>query len=449
MRTKQNNFLLALLLTLGVALIGCGGGSSGRSNGGNNSGGDNNSLPTMSPNLAPLPSAVTKVYFVAPNGGDSNSGAESSPFKTISKAVAVAQAGEGIYLREGVYYVSSTITLSGKGSAESSYYIWAYPGEQPVINFAGQSTGSHGFYITGDYWSLRGLEVKNAGKSGIRITGNHNTIEGCSLHHNRDSGLYIGINKGKELNTDGLQAAYNQIINCDSYLNYDASGSTGPGGNADGFACKLNPGKGNVFRGCRAWENSDDGWDLYMANFQVIIENCWTWHNGDPNSYGYSDSNWGGNGNGFKVGGGDKNKPNEFYSYGPHLLNNCIAFDMKYGKGASHKAFDRNNNKTGITMTDCLAFNSITGFSFSEAPSDGTIHKLTNCAAFGCNTARSLKGAQETNTDWTTVSAADFESLAVGLAKEMRQADGSLPDNSFGKLKPDSPLVGKGFQFRL
>ena len=56
----------------------------------------------MSPNLAPLPSTVTKIYFVAPNGSDSNPGAESQPFKTISKAVAVAQAGEGIYLREGL-----------------------------------------------------------------------------------------------------------------------------------------------------------------------------------------------------------------------------------------------------------------------------------------------------------------------------------------------------------
>ena len=50
-------------------------------------------------------------------------------------------------------------------------------------------------------------------------------------------------------------ASNNLILNCDSYNNADyvAGSSTYDGGNADGFAPKLDLGTGNVFRGCRAW----------------------------------------------------------------------------------------------------------------------------------------------------------------------------------------------------
>ena len=35
-------------------------------------------------------------------------------------------------------------------------------------------------------------------------------------------------------------------------------------------------GGGTVFRGCRAWWNSDDGYDLFKQEEPVIIEDCWS-----------------------------------------------------------------------------------------------------------------------------------------------------------------------------
>ena len=54
--------------------------------------------------LVCLPSvADAKKYYISPTGNDSNTGVLSSPFKTISKGALMAQAGDTVYVLEGVY----------------------------------------------------------------------------------------------------------------------------------------------------------------------------------------------------------------------------------------------------------------------------------------------------------------------------------------------------------
>ncbi|TYY15389.1 right-handed parallel beta-helix repeat-containing protein, partial [Escherichia coli] len=76
--------------------------------------------------------------------------------------------------------------------------------------------------------------------------------------------------------------------------------------NADGFAAKLGVGPGNIFRGCIAHNNADDGWDLFNKiedgpNASVTIENSVAYENGLP--YNKADILKGSIGNGFKLGG--------------------------------------------------------------------------------------------------------------------------------------------------
>ncbi len=61
-------------------------------------------------------------------------------------------------------------------------------------------------------------------------------------------------------------------------------------------------------------------------------------------------ADWGGNGNGFKLGGAN--------SHGRHTVRNCIAFDNNYGQ-KGQKGFDENDNRDKIVLTDCIAFNNI------------------------------------------------------------------------------------------
>jgi len=412
-------------------------------------------------------------YVDFSRGNDGNDGTINAPYKNIATAVNAMSPGDITYLRGGKYPSANTsFNLADSGSTGKYFYIWAYPGERPIIDFESVK-GSHkvnGFNITGSYWYLKGLEIMRADKSGIRIGsnglgGSYNIVENCSIHDNNDAGVYIGTNKG--VSQDGYQAAFNQIINCDSYLNCDLGGSTGDGGNADGFACKLNPGAGNVFRGCRSWENSDDAFDFYMANYRIIVDRCWVWNMGDVNSFREKEiatygsfeagvAKFEGNGNGFKLGGGDAKKKGEHYAYGHHLITNCIAFNIKAGKGSVHKAYDRNNNHGGVSIYNSLAFyynpndpsNTNTyGFSFDTKPDDGTNHLIANSVEFGTAHPQTFyPGIGETTNSWNlgiTVGLSDFEpsSLTEAAAKAPRDKDGNLP-STFARLLPSSKLNG-------
>jgi hypothetical protein len=388
------------------------------------------------------PVTVAPLY-VAPDGDDSHPGTMAEPFETLDHAVSVAVAGQTIYMRGGVYSHTQTITLSQSGNNVNMYKIWAYPGEQPVLDFSGSPPGSfsRGFLITGNYWHLKGLEIQYAPDNAIKIEGSHNIVERCVLHHNQDTGLQIGLATSSS-NPDGNIASYNQIINCDSYRNYDEATN---GSNADGFACKLNAGKGNSFKGCRAWENADDGWDLFKTYFPVTIEDSWTWHNGDKTLLGYTGDSWGGNGNGFKVGGDLANAA--------HVLSNCIAFDNAYESG---KGFDQNHNMSGITIYNSVAWGNLTNYSFYEQPNDGSHHILRNNVSFGAVTTDINLSADtiHDHNSWNaatgvTADAADFASLSETLAKAPRQADGSLPDNDFARLVAGSDLIDAGVNVGL
>ncbi|MBN1889589.1 MAG: right-handed parallel beta-helix repeat-containing protein [Thermoflexales bacterium] len=389
-------------------------------------------------------SAVTlPPLYVAPAGDDLNSGTLERPFQTVSQAVSVASPGQAIYMRGGTYHYSDTVTLSKSGDVVNMYKIWAYPGELPVLDFSGTPRGpfARGFLITGNFWHIKGLEIMNAQDNAIKIEGSYNIIEQCVMHHNQDTGLQIGL-ASTSTNPDGTIAAYNRIINCDSYLNFDADTN---GSNADGFACKLYPGKGNVFTGCRAWENTDDGWDLFLTQFPVVIENSWTWHSGDASLFG-NPSAWGGNGNGFKVGGD--------YNHAAHVVRNCVAFDHKYGSGSTVKGFDQNHNMSGITLYNNLAWDNMVNFSFQEQPDDGTHHVLENNVGFAAtsNNVNLSADAIHTHNSWNlavTADAGDFLSLLAELAKAPRQADGSLPNNDFARLVTTSDLIDQGIDVGL
>ena len=89
------------------------------------------------------------------------------------------------------------------------------------------------------------------------------------------------------------------FIAVDSYRNGDIVNKCGD--DADGFSPKLGCGNNIYFYNCRAWENSDDGWDSfdypeekqtqpYRWTYRIDYTNCMCWNNGNPeNSMGYTD----------------------------------------------------------------------------------------------------------------------------------------------------------------
>lgn len=222
------------------------------------------------------------------------------------------------------------------GTEAMPFKLWAVAGARPVLDFASQPRGDNnrGIELSGSYWHLRGLDVRNAGDNGILISGSHNTIEDVVAHGNEDTGIQITVSSG-DAGNDAF-GAYNKIINCDSYENFDEANG---GENADGFAAKERIGPGNEFRGCRAWNNADDGWDFFAANDVVTVDDCWAFLNGVV-----SGSNPQGDGNGFKLGGA----PDGADQGGAvHKLTKLAAFENK------KCGYTRNNNPSTPSLSDC------------------------------------------------------------------------------------------------
>jgi hypothetical protein len=277
--------------------------------------------------------------WIGPNGADSNPGTQASPFLTLTAAHARATAGATIWVLPGNYRYSATASLSKNGTATQPINIFAAAGARPVLDFSGQprdTSSARGIQINGDYWHIKGLEIENAGDNCVWIGGSHNTMEQLVIHGCDDTGVQITASVA----TDPTRGAFNTILNVDSYENFD--GATG-GENADGFAAKLHIGPGNVFQGCRSWNNADDGWDLFAANDVVVITGCWSFLNGKTLG---GESNPAGDGNGFKLGGAPT--PGDPDSGGAvHLVTGSFAFEnLSCG-------FVQNNNPDVPSLNMC------------------------------------------------------------------------------------------------
>jgi hypothetical protein len=379
------------------------------------------------------------IIYVSPTGTDSNPGTLSSP-TTLTAAIAEAQAGDTIYLRGGTYNYGATVVIAygNNGTSSNPKRIFAYQSEIPVLNFSAQATSdsNRGVHLFGNYWHFKGVTIQNAGDNGMMIGGNNNTIERCIFKGNRDSGLQIS-RRSSSLDNMADWPSYNLILNCDALDNADPGAE-----NADGFACKLTNGPGNVFRGCISHNNIDDGWDLYAKtdtgpNGSVLIENCIAYNNGSLTTGGTSGS---GDKNGFKLGGSGVDVP--------HTIRRCIAF------GNGHHGFTDNNNQGAMTVTNNTSFNNANcNFNWRT----GSTSTFTNNASYNSGDSDKFAGTVTgtTNLFWTNdasdnnggskvISAADFQSLTPPSGGFTRNADGSINLGTFAKLVSSSDLVNGG-----
>lgn len=387
---------------------------------------------------------ITRGIFVAPDGNDvSATGTYDDPFYSLHKAVAKAVPGDTIWMHGGTYYYNSTVMLTTAASADKPISIIAYPDEKPILDWSNWKPTSEsirgsarGIKVdkSAKYWTLKKLEIAYAPDNGVKCEGAHTTFDQCIFHHNGDSGLQIGLGKDTlSSNPDPENyAAYTRVINCDAYRNSDPATDYE---NADGFACKLFAGYDNYFYGCRSWNNCDDGWDCYMTNYQITIENCWAFHNGDPSLWGFTSFN--GDGNGFKLGGNG--------APCPITIKNCVAFNCIYGAVC---CYNDNNNGSAITLLNCTGWDGGKIFKLQSQA-----HVLKNCVGFdpksGAKFVTDFSGSViSTNNSWdlTSVTANydDFVSTSESDALAPREAGGSLPRNGLAKLKPGSDLIDKG-----
>lgn len=397
-----------------------------------------------------------------------------SPGDDAKQMIESLRAGDTLWVSAGTYNISDMINVRHGGTPNHRICVFA-TGGQAVFDFSGQPhTGDdnakqyRGVLMNpaADYWYWRDIDFTHAADNGMKLEASYCVIERCNFYRNGDTGLQLGFDKdgdGNNIrNPKFLYCRYNQIINCDSYYNYDVQDH---GGNADGFANKLYPGPGNEWHGDRCWGNSDDGWDLYYAAYPCLIENCWAIWNGY-----LEDGSIGVNGNGFKQGGNKQGGG----SYGAHIfLNDVAAYNLYHG-------FDQNNHNEGNWIINCTAFaNKQVNFRFNcdVEMLGNTVFHLRNCLGFRPGEANHRFGDMwpdseftnwqdilgvspqynmgkgidpKTGKDYIRISAKDwpdyddeFVDISMETAIGPRQPNGELP-LGFARPKPGSIFVDKG-----
>jgi hypothetical protein len=408
-------------------------------------------------------SLQAKQIFVSPSGDDSNSGTIDSPFWSVQQAQSVASAGDTVYIRGGEYAVTeddishddgtfASITyLNKSGSNGNLIKYWAYPGEQPVFNLSAVKPDGRrnvAFRIACSYIHMKGIEI-----TGLQVTitthtesycvyskGSNNIFENLNMHDNKGTGLRH-FNGGNNL-----------FLNCDAYRNHDNVSENKLGGNSDGFGCHpSSSGTGNVFKGCRAWFNSDDGYDCIRADAAIIFDSCWSMYNGYSPSFASL-----GDGNGFKIGGfaydEDSKIPNPVPS---HTVTHCIAVQNKAN------GFYANHHLAGNTWLNNTAYlNGNRNYNMNNRPTredntnidgNGYDHVLKNNLSYKPVSGHTVYIDASQNTlatnSWeinTTLTDDDFHNLNQEPLVFNRKADGRLPDIKFMAIDSTSELFDAG-----
>ena len=294
--------------------------------------------------------ASTQSYYVSASGSDNNPGTLTSPFKTITKALSIALAGDTIYVRGGTY--------PGFEITKSNVTIAGYNNEMPLIN------GGVGIKISGaSHVTVQGFEVVGATGNWtgaiMSASGNYNVIQGNKVHDNIESGM-AGI-----LIEDG---SYNQVLHNDVYNNnfvgiriYGSSTSvmngneigfnishdqTLSGGDSDGIDIDAPISTGSYIHDNIVYGNADDGIDTWNSSNNLIVRNIAYNQNGVGDGNGFKMGGWTGSvagGNNTVIGNVSYNNKTTGFTtnggYGSKYYNNVAYNNGTYGFDDGWRSF--------------------------------------------------------------------------------------------------------------
>ena len=416
-----------------------------------------------------------KVVYVAADGSDAAAGTIDAPLATLPAAYRLIASGDTICFRGGTYRVTDdqvmktdktyayVFALEKGGSAARRTCIMGYPGERPVFDFSAlQLDGQHrfsAFYLGANYLHLRnfdivGVPVRIKGHTQSECVsarkGSHCIVENIAMHDGMAIGYY------QTAGSDNL------VLNCDAYNNYDDYSEGTYGGNVDGFGIHVQKTSetGNAIRYCRAWRNSDDGFDLINNLAPAEFDHCWAFYNGYRPAADAHDTTAflsAGDGNGFKAGGygmnaGTTKCPAECPQ---NYIHHCVAYRNKAnGLYANHHMggcrweynaswqnrsnYNMVNRKSNEEAVDVPGYGHIlkhnVSFTFTDTSKGG---HLVNCDADRCTIENNTFAPAETA---VAVSASMFVSTDPATLFAPRDAEGNLPEMVFMRAKQGSIL---------
>jgi Right handed beta helix region len=398
-------------------------------------------------------------FYVASTGDDRNAGTIDAPFATLQRAQQSAAAGDTVWIRGGTYHYQESqiarlrrgraivVMLDKSGEVGKPIRYWAFPNETPIFEFTSVKPNEArvtAVQVDGSWLHLKGLTF-----TGVQVTitghtqsicvdnqGDHNVYETLRMCDGQAIGLWIG------------RGSHNLVLHCDAYRNHDYTSEDRRGGNVDGFGFHAPAGSvNNVFRGCRAWFNSDDGFDFINTTEPATIENCWAFYNGfSPDFKSLAD------GNGFKIGGYARAPASKIPAIVPRHIVRCSLAVRNKSAG-----FYANHHPGGCDWINNTAYRNSVNFNMLgrdrydvNLDIDGTGHRmLNNLGLAGRREVANLnKAASHIMHNYfdlpIQVDDNDFLGLDLEDLIKPRQPDGLLPETNFLKLAPQSDLIDCG-----
>jgi hypothetical protein len=202
---------------------------------------------------------ANKTIFVATNGSDNNPGTLARPVATPKRALAMAAAGDTIYLRAGRYRVNQLLWVE-----KPNITISSYPGEKAAIvgpTVEAPDSPSSIIVIVANYVTVSDLEIQGGSYYGLKIAADQTpfitgvVIRNCYIHHS-------GRDCVKTFNADNLL-----IEDCE----ISHSGVRDPS-NAEGIDSIGSIGV--TIRRCYIHETATNGLYLKGGARNGIIESC-------------------------------------------------------------------------------------------------------------------------------------------------------------------------------
>ena len=388
--------------------------------------------------------ATPATYYISTTGNDGNAGTLASPWLTWNYGILQLNTGDTLFVRAGVYTVTGAVSISAnpnEGTATDPIVVMGYPGDatRPIIDGSLLNNTSLLRIENKYYWTVKRIEIRESHDTDGVYT-NFCGINCYRSNQIRLENIIVHDIDGQGIRIQDCDTIY--VRDCDSYNNYDPYNN---GGKADGFQINGAPGivAMTYFDNCRAWNNSDDGWD-FLDNTKGIVDSCWAWNNGT------FDFDTDGSGQGFKAGlqtgpppdsayiftnniavyndhGGMRcNCNGQIYFIDSRWYNNVCAFNLAPGFNTSNEIGA--NMYTNVWRNN-ISYENVDGDSWEDASSFIRDHNSWDIVGL-------------------TLTDDDFVSVDTTGISAPRGIDGSLPDNAcynyFMKLSEGSDLIDAG-----
>lgn len=226
--------------------------------------------------------AFASVYYVSPDGDDTNPGTQSEPWKTIEKAVNTLVAGDTVYIRTGTYY--ERVVIKNSGSSDDYITYSAYPDEDVIIDGADITVPEDEglFHVQSKkFIKISGLQVINSGWAGIYVDdSSYVIIEKNTTYKTASSG--IGVWNCNHVTVDENDVSYACSNGWQEYISmaqtdvfeiknnhvYGAGDST-----KEGICVKQGASNGKVYQN-NVYDTTSvgiyvDGWDRLTKNIEI------------------------------------------------------------------------------------------------------------------------------------------------------------------------------------